>query len=179
MLYCCAYIPAVRITFKGLLIIGIRNAQLRSYLFDKSKCSTHFIFVPFIQCYIGNLQPSFFLLMFHKVFQERLPYLCEFVGTRFRNDINKFACCSIFIMDFVIPWDNRIAVDHFFYPQIHHKRYPFIEYCIIIRPASVLFLSPDNHILIRIKGLYMPWIFIQGSGNHFLPQICQHLHLRF
>ncbi|MPN00144.1 hypothetical protein SDC9_147338 [bioreactor metagenome] len=82
-------------------------------------------------------------------------------------------------MQLVIPGKERVAVDHLIDAQIHHELYPTVENGIVETPAPVFVLRPDNHVGIRIKALVVPGVLVQGSSNHFLSRIGQHLHQRF
>ncbi len=61
----------------------------------------------------------------------------KFGRTGFGYNVYQLIRRLVEIVNFVVPWNDGIGVDHLCHPKIHHKLHPAVEYRIIEFPGSV------------------------------------------
>ncbi len=85
---------------------------------------------------------------------------------------------AVIIIDFIVPWNEGIAVYLLLDAAVHHKFYPLVKNRIVIAPRTVDMPELGYHILERIKCLRVPRVLDYGSRYHLGPGIGISFHRR-
>ena len=154
------------------MVVRHCKTELRGIFVHDSDDDFHIFRSSFIRCNISDFKPALLLEMFHKVSKERSPQTLEILMLRPSGLLKEGVALFLIPAYHIIPRKHRIAVDLLLHTETHHQLNIPVEICIVILPAAVFLVFPDDHVFIIIETLRTPRVTVEGSSYDLLTGLC-------